>query len=357
MKKIAFVLGNISLGAGTERAVTNLANAFSRDKDNQVFIVSINSENKDKPYYPLNENIKVIHMNAGKGNKIQRLLRYNGIIGQLNRIMADNEIDYVLGTTHAFNILLSFVKGKVKKIGCEHMSYNACPKASRIIRKSRYRHLDAVVLLTRMDRGHYDFLPKNKTYVIPNIRSFQPDKPAALDEKRIITVGRLDSQKGYDILVELAPALKNRIPDWKIDIYGSGGMKQQLEDRIKELDVRDFVFINEPIKQIREEFEKSSLYLMTSRFEGLPMVLLEAQACGLPIVSFNCPEGPADVINDGEDGYLVNDFNSEELVEKTARVALDDKLRKKMGSNAFKRSDRFSEEAVLKKWYSCFEKC
>ena len=120
---------------------------------------------------------------------------------------------------------------------------------------------------------------------------------------------------------------------------------------------KDFVFINEPVKEIREEFEKSSMYLMTSRFEGLPMVLLEAQACGLPIVSFNCPEGPADVINDGEDGYLIDDFNKEELVEKTARIALDEQLRKKMGANAFKRSDRFSEESILKKWYYCFEKC
>ena len=357
MKKIAFVLGNISLGAGTERAVTNLANAFSRDENNQVFIVSINSEDKDKPYYPLEKGIKVIHMNAGKGSKIQRLLGYYGIVGQLNKIMADNDIDYVLGTTHAFNILLSFLKGKVRKIGCEHMSYNACPKVSQIIRKNRYKHLDAVVLLTQMDREHYDFLPSEKTFVIPNIRSFQPDKPAVLDNKRIITVGRLDSQKGYDILVELAPDLKERIPDWKIDIYGSGTMKQQLEDRIKELGIQDFVFINEPVKEIREEFEKSSMYLMTSRFEGLPMVLLEAQACGLPIVSFNCPEGPADVINDGEDGYLIDDFNKEELVEKTARIALDEQLRKKMGANAFKRSDRFSEESILKKWYSCFEKC
>ena len=96
---------------------------------------------------------------------------------------------------------------------------------------------------------------------------------------------------------------------------------------------------------------------MTSRFEGLPMVLLEAQACGLPIVSFNCPEGPADIINDGIDGYLIDDFNNEELIERVAEVANNDELRKQMGARAHKRSDRFSEKEMLKKWYDCFDKC
>ena len=356
MRKIAFVLGDISLGAGTERAVTNLANAFSRDKDNQVFILSVYSDDKKTPYYPLENSIEVIHLGFSlDGSKLSRITQYFKIIEKLDEILENRRIDYVLGTTHAFNTLLSFVKGNVKKIGCEHMSYNACPKVSQIIRKNRYRYLDAVVLLTQMDRDHYDFLPREKTYVIPNIRSFEPDKPALLDNKRIITVGRLDSQKGYDILVELAPALRERIPDWKIDIYGSGVMKEQLENRIRELGDQDFVVINEPVKGIRNEFENSSIYLMTSRWEGLPMVLLEAQACGLPIVSFNCPEGPADIINDGIDGYLIDDFNNEELVDKTAQLAHDDELRKKMGMNAYKRSDRFSKKEILKKWYKCFE--
>ena len=235
------------------------------------------------------------------------------------------------------------------------MNYDACPKRSQIIRKNRYKKLDAVVLLTQIDRTRYDFLPENKTYAIPNMRSFKADKPALLDNKRIITSGRLEMQKGYDILVEMVPEMKKRIPDWKIDIFGSGSMKKQLTDRIEELNIQDFIHINDPIKGIRKEFEESGMFLVTSRFEGLPMVMLEAQGCGLPIVSFNCPEGPADIINNGSDGYLIEDFNTEDMIDKVVKLAQDEKLRKRMGQRAYKRSDRFSEQEILKQWYKCFE--
>ena len=355
MRNIAFVLGDITAGAGTERTVTNLANALKRD-GNQVSIISIYTGINKAPYYSLEEGIQIIHLNIPYAVNIKtRLKEYLRVYKKIKILTKQSNIEYILGTTHAINCILSFLPRKIKKIGCEHMNYNAAPRPAQIVRKNRYKKLDAVVLLTQVDRKRYDFLPESKTYVIPNIRSFKTDKPALLENKRIISTGRLEIQKGYDILVEMVPEIKKRIPDWKIDIFGSGSMKQQLVDRMKELNIQDYIHINDPVKGIRKEFEESGMFLATSRFEGLPMVMLEAQGCGLPIVSFNCPEGPADIISDGVDGFLIEDFNREEMIDKITRLALNDELRKEMGLRAYKRSDRFSEQEILKKWYKCFE--
>ena len=122
--------------------------------------------------------------------------------------------------------------------------------------------------------------------------------------------------------------------------------------RIALYELEDYVHINEPVNNIRDIFLQSSIYLMTSRNEGLPMVLIEAQTCGLPIVSFDCPEGPKEIINDSKNGYLIQPGNTEAMIYKIVRLASDKTLRRSFGDDAYETSKRFSEKEVMKKWES-----
>lgn len=350
MENIGIVISNICTNAGTERAVANLANALSELTSNNVFIISVYSSENEEPFYSLHNKVNVIHLKYPLvNNTIKRMSVYRGLFKDLAYICRDKKITVLIGTSHAYNAVISAFKRPIK-IGCEHINYDACPKAFRIIRKIAYRNLDNVVLLTNDDRKHYGFLGEKKTIVIPNIRSFKPEVTAALRNKEIITVGRLNHQKGYDILLSFADKLYKKIPDWQITIYGDGEMKDYLAREIKEKGLNDFIIINKPVKNIQEKMLESSIYLMTSRNEGLPMVLLEAQACGLPIISFNCPEGPKDIIEDGVDGYLIPAGDTESMLSRIVQVAESVEVRRKLGQAARIHSEEYSKETITWKW-------
>ena len=167
-------------------------------------------------------------------------------------------------------------------------------------------------------------------------------------------MGRLDPQKGYDYLLHTAVKLKQEIPDWHLDIFGSGDDEEMLKELAKKLQVDDFVSFHPPTKEVAKELCNSGMYVMSSRFEGLPMVLLEAQECGLPIVSFDCPEGPSEVIHDGEDGFLVPLADTDALAEKIITLAKDQEMRKRFGQAAKINCQQFSPEKVGEMWLKLF---
>lgn len=354
MKKIAIIMGNISLSAGTERAVTNLANILVKYGEYEVTIFSCFSASNLSPCFELNKDVKVIHLDLKFSSKLKKVISYIKIIKKINSFIRTNSYDVLLGTTHAYNCLLCLVKNTVKKIACEHMSYNACPRFSRLLRRIAYKKLDAVVVLTKADSKNYKFIKSTKLHIIPNSLSFVCSKPSTLSNKRIIAVGRLTKQKGFDMLIDIAFLLKKRIPEWKIDIFGDGEDKVKLINKIDEKKLNGFVSIKSPTKNIKKELLESSVYVMTSRWEGLPMILLEAKACGLPIVSFDCPEGPADVIKNGEDGYLVSLQEIIEFTDKVTVLCNNSNLRRDMGKQSFTNSFEFSDLKVFEKWNSLF---
>lgn len=353
-KHIAILVGDISRGAGTERAVTNLANMLAGSGSYVVTVISLYSSSGSQCYYPINPAVDVVHLGLAKSGMAKRLVVYIKFIRSMNAIIRDKHIDVVLGTTHALNSLLFFMSGKAKKIACEHMNYAACPKISGRIRRIMYPRLDAVVLLTNADAKHYDFVAPKKKWVIPNSLSFTCENPARLESKKIIAVGRLTRQKGFDLLVKAATLIKKEIPDWHISIFGEGEEKEDLLNAITSFELGGFMSIHEPTKEIRQELLNSALFVMSSRHEGLPMILLEAKACGLPIVSFDCPEGPAEVVRHGKDGLLVEPENVEKLAEAVVSLAKNDEQLKAFGRKAFENANDFSSEVIFKKWDQLF---
>ena len=145
------------------------------------------------------------------------------------------------------------------------------------------------------------------------------------------------------------------LSDWKLDIFGQGEWKQQLEDMIDVLKIRDSVTIHKPVKDIGSEYIRSSILVMTSHYEGFPMVMIEGMACGLPVVSFDFKCGPYDIIKDGNNGYIVTDGDIDTFAERLTKLMTEDVLRKKMSESALEISETFSEEKVMEKWIDLFE--
>ena len=176
---------------------------------------------------------------------------------------------------------------------------------------------DRFVVLTEEDRQAWGESAKLK--VIPNAYTFMPESQARLVSNRAISVGRLSREKGFDRAVKAWKKVAGRHPDWCLDIVGSGPEEGLLKELIAKESLEKNVRICPPTKDISKEYINSSVYLLTSYTEGLPMVLLESMGCGVPAVAFTCKCGPRDVITDGVDGILVPEGDIDSLAEGVCR--------------------------------------
>lgn len=353
---VAIICGNIAGIGGTERAVVNLANSLAKLKKYQIMIVSVFSSEEDKVTFLLDHKVVVYHMKLRVKGYIHRMFSYRKLIRMLGKLIDENEVKIVIGTTHAFNCIITYLDNKVKKVGWEHVIYRECPAISRAIRRVRYRLLDKLVVLTEAEKSFYPYVEAGKKQVIYNAVSFDTDVTANLTNKRILYVGRLEKIKRVDLLIKASVNIKKAVSDWRIDIYGSGSEEQNIRNLIHENALEDYITIHKPISDIRKEYLRSGMIILTSRSEGLPMVLIEAQTCGLPIVSFDCPNGPRAVVSDGIDGYLVEQGNIDELAKRVIMLAKSKELREKMGRCAKLNSKRFSSDKLVNEWDFMLEK-
>ena len=191
--------------------------------------------------------------------------------------------------------------------------------------------------------------------IIPNPLPFYPEESASLLNKKVIAVGKQSYQKGYDRLLQSWQIVSRIHPDWQLEIYGKFDASQKLECLAKSLGIEESVHFFEPQYSIKDHYLASSIYVMSSRFEGFGMVLIEAMACGVPCVSFDCPHGPGDIINDNRDGYLVENGNTKALAEKLNVLIKDTDLRVLMGKNAKENAKRFLPENIMKQWDEVFK--
>lgn len=211
---------------------------------------------------------------------------------------------------------------------------------------------DKFVVLTEEDKGYWGEL--DNITVIPNARTFEVEKPAELNEKRVIAVGRYCYQKALEKLIHAWSIVCREIEDWKLHLVGDGEDRGQLQKQVNELCLTEKVVLGRAEIDMKSVYSRASVLALSSRYEGLPMVLLEAQAAGLPIVSFECKCGPKDVITDGLDGILVREGDVDGLAHGLLKLIKDDELRRRMGAEAYKNSERFSEERVMAQWVELF---
>lgn len=216
------------------------------------------------------------------------------------------------------------------------------------------RRFDKFVVLTNEDRGYWGNLPNIE--VIPNAAMHVSDAYSDVMNKRVIAVGRLDYQKGFDRLIQAWELVQHtgKFTDWKLDIYGQGEWQKMLQQMIDKAELQNTVCLNRPTKQIGEEYVKSDMLVMSSNYEGFPMVMIEAMACGLPVVSFDYKCGPKDIIQPGINGLLVPNGDIQALAYAMMVMMSDEAYRKMLSQNARKVVDTYSEQAVMSQWIRLF---
>ncbi len=214
------------------------------------------------------------------------------------------------------------------------------------------RKLNAIVLLTKEDENSWKGL--TRTYMINNAVPFYPEKTSTCENKQAIIIGRYNDAKGYEYLIEAWDIVNKKYPDWKINIYGSGEYYNIVYKAIHDRNLQNVMIMNEPTDGIMNKYLESSIYVMSSRYEGFGMVLLEAMACGVPCVAFDCPYGPRNIIRNGEDGILVEYLNSQALADSICQLIENKELRKEMGIKARTNVQRFSQESIMNQWIQLF---
>ncbi|WP_252244311.1 MULTISPECIES: glycosyltransferase family 4 protein [unclassified Clostridium] len=338
MEKICFVIDSMKNSGGRERVISILSNEFI--KSFHVSIVVL--DNSIEHFYDINKNINIV--STGGVNKMQK------IIG-LHRYLKNNE-DYIY-ITLSMRFLNLFVAAssiftKAKIIATEHCDYFATPMLFRILKRIFYKKFKYVVTLTEKDKNIIKKWFKNVEQ-INNPTSFYPEHASKLNNKVILNVGRLTKQKGQDMLIEAWSKVNKK--DWKLVIVGDGELKDDLLNKISDLQLDNTVEIQSPTSNIQDIYLSSDIFVLSSRWEGLPMVLIESMACGLPCVSFDCETGPRQLIKSGYNGYLVEPNDIDELAKNIAKLINSRNNILTFGLNSKIEAQKYLIENIAKKWY------
>lgn len=357
--KVSFVTTDITQPAGTERVIVNLSNYFvSRGIAVDMHSLSTTAGNA---FYELDSRVAVFHHGLADystessrwviiARKIRNTLRVRSCLKQI-------EGDFIIGTGKHINTYLTFFKrsGKQRIIGCEHFAYNA-PMSffTKIVRNYAYRRLDHLVVLTEKDRTYYSSFVKT-VHCIPNSCSFYPETPSSLEQKVVLAIGRHTPQKGFDLLLPVWKEIVGILPDWQLQIVGTGPLLEERQRQAEALELQQHVQFAPPSKDILNKYLNAAAYVMPSRYEAFPMVLLEAMACGLPCVAYNCDTGPGEIITDEEDGFIVPLYDAAGFKSRLVELMENEDRRKEMGSMARKNVQRYDIAKIGYLWEQLFE--
>mgnify|MGYP004507072667 FL=1 len=352
-RNIWFYSGDITNSGGTERVATIIANELNKLDDIEVSIVSL-VEKRSAPFFDLDETIKRYTI---YDTPVRGITHIGGIIKRTRALIKDKKVDILIdidGILEMYTIPAA-VFTKTKIVSWEHYNFyqNPVVKYRKYTRRMAARWADAIITLTEEDKQYYN---ENLNVKCPIQCIYNPviwEKEVVqydLDSKTILSVGRLTYQKGFDMLVEVADLFLKKYPDWNWIILGEGEDRESLERQIKEKGLEKQLILKGNVENVSEYYAKASMFVMTSRFEGLPMTLLETKPHKLPIVSFNCKTGPSELIEDGVNGYLVQEENLDEMAEKIQQLMNNSSLRKNFSENALMNMDKFELEAIVNKW-------
>lgn len=360
MKKVCFCISDITLCGGTERVCLSLANALC-NHNYDVHILSISNQNTET-FFHCDEKI---HLDKLLGKLEEKLFykhpKYFTI--KIFKYLLLHKIDVVIDVDIKMSNLSIPATRKLK-----HLKHIAWDNFSYECYMSVYHHqlalpkikanADAMVVLTEMDRQLYiknQGLSEDFIFHIYNPISIKEEKPLSHSSLKVLSLGRFAKEKGFDLLLRAWNIVEKKVDNWTLDIWGDTGEDTgNVYSTYNELKLKR-AFLHPSTRNVDLLFREAAIYVLPSRSEGLGLVLIEASSFALPIVAFDCPNGPREIIKNGVNGLLVEGENVEQLAEKLLMLINNKDLRSEIGINAYAESKKFSIESILPQWIELIE--
>ena len=373
MKRITILALHLGYG-GIEKCISTLANTLC--KNYQVNVIST-YKLYEKPSFPIDDRVKITYLipdlSPSKNEFIDSVKHLKFIKGfklgitnlkilylkkkKMIEAIKNCDSDVIISTRDIHNDWLGkYGNQNILKIGWEHNHHNNDKKYINKIIKSVSK-LDYFVLVSKELEEFYRQKVKCKTVYIPNTLDYYPKKVSDLEEKRIISVGRLSEEKGYLDLIDVFSLVHQVYPDWKLDIIGDGNQKENIQKKIEEYGLKDFIILHgfQNKEYINQLLQKSSVYVMCSYTESFGIVLLEAFSFGFPCVDFDSARGATEIISNNWDGFLIKDRNKEIMAKKVCELISNPNRRIIMGANGIKKANQYSMDEIRKYWIQIIE--
>jgi GalNAc-alpha-(1->4)-GalNAc-alpha-(1->3)-diNAcBac-PP-undecaprenol alpha-1,4-N-acetyl-D-galactosaminyltransferase len=343
---------------GAERVMSIMANYWANTKW-QVTLLSFD-DGQTAPFYELDSRIVQVPLNiAGTSSSL-----IDAVVGNYRRVKAlraaivDSRPDIIISFTPAINILTLLAARSLKApIIVGEQNYPPLDPIGKIwdwLRWKIYPQADRIVSVTQKISDCFPDNLKSKSIVIPNLvltpNSESTSTLTLLKKPSLIAMGRFAEQKGFDLLLPAFAKLAETYPDWNLTILGDGDLRPELENLRDRLGLQERVNLPGKVKNPYDFLKQADIFVMPSRYEGFPMALCEAMACGLPVISTDCPSGPAEIIQEGIDGLLVPTEDISALADAMERLISNEEERQTLAANSLEITKRFGLEKVMNMW-------
>ncbi len=354
MTKLLYITNGITGSGGLERVLAIKVSALVATYNYEVHILVLNESNP-KPFYAFHPAI-TFHNVEAKGNPFHYFKAYHKGIKEVLKTVNPNLISVCDDGLKGLLFPLLFGK-KTAVIYERHVSKQITLGTKNSL--SRFflntimnfaaKRFDKFIVLTQ---GNLQEWLGVDAVVIPNPLPFEPTEKASLENHKMIMVGKQSYQKGQDILLDIWKKWMPKNTDWQLNMYGN---HTDFNTLVARAELADAIVFHSPEKNIVAKYQEASFYVLPSRFEGFGMVLIEAMACGLPCIAFDCPHGPAAIITDGVDGFLVPLGDDKAFADKMLLLMNDKNLRQRMGAQAQSNVQRYQQDVIVNKWHVLFQ--
>lgn len=359
--RIAYCIHAIYNCGGTENVLIRKADYLASEKGWEVFIITAHQHGRDSAF-PVNSSVKVIDLDRNDATPFWRL----GYLPALERCLNEIKPAITVAVNGKAVYALPSCNDGSKKVSEFHFSYEKymveygkgflgrkyAEYRTRLLGKAASK-MDSFVVLTKKDRECWSELVPNVIQIY-NPVTVPGTGSAGLDNRIMVAVGRLSYQKNYQDMLEVWSKVSEKHPDWTLKIYGDGPEKAALETIVTRKFKNGNVKLMGRTDNVPAALMESSGLLLTSRFEGLPLILIEASSYGVPLISYDCPKGPAEIIEDGKNGFLIKQGDIENMAQRICLLIEDEELRKETGAQAKFISDKFSIKSIMNQWEVLF---